>query len=117
MGVSPICVSGNMTCRRWLTLRRSWLPETSIAHAVSSCSTFGFAPSITLFLPALSLPNQARISWASASASAPVGLAAIRAASVCVESLSAPMAGCARASVASTETSSGVRVIIWVSFA
>ena len=52
----------------------------SIAQAVTSPSTFGFAPSSTLFLPARSLPNQARTSSASAAAASPVGLAAMRSA-------------------------------------
>ncbi len=94
-GVSPIRVKGRVL-PSLVTTAAVFASGASMAQAVSSPSTFGFAPLITLTLPALSLPNQSRTSWASASASAPVGLAARRALSVCIDSLSAAPAGWAR---------------------
>ena len=94
MGVSPIWISGRVL-PSLVTTAAVFASGASMAQAVSSPSTFGFAPVMTLFLPARSLPNQARMSLASASASAPVGLAARRAPSVCTDSLSAALAGSA----------------------
>ena len=65
-----------------------------------------------LFLPPRSLPNQARTSWASASASSPVGLAARRVASVRTDSLSAAPAGSARVNARRSESPRAGRVLM-----
>jgi hypothetical protein len=75
----------------------------SKTHAVFRPSIFGLAPPRTLFLPDLSLPNQARTSSASLSAFSPVGISARRAPSASTESFSAASAGWVNRSAAMIE--------------
>ncbi len=110
MGVSPTRVSG-IRLRSLRTIAADFASGASMAQADSNPSTFGFAPVKTLFLPDLSLPNQARMSSARASAVAPVGLSARRALSVFVESLSAAQPGWARVVAMRSESPRVVRVL------